>query len=312
MAVTCSQVRDLAGAYVLNALPRHDRHQVEQHLHRCPRCRRQMAELSDAVSAFAYAAVPAVSPPAHVKEQLLRAVQAEVQSSRSETGAPERRPWAALKGIWRRVRPRLVRGMPYAAAASALFALGWTLAKLPGLPVGPPAAALQRELMTARLEQELWRSLAPPGSAVVRLETDPRFAGKAVAFAAVVGEKTGCRLKVVAQGLPPFAAPLRAWVVLGNGAMQPVGELVRTAADRWELETKVNIPPGQLKSLQVRTAPDLAGQLAAPGAPSAGGPPPATSDPSAAETPLAADDASRAGAKVMWGQLWASEVGEPW
>lgn len=309
--MTCSQVRDLAGAYVLDALPRHDRHQVEQHLHRCPRCRRQMGELSDVVAEFTRAAVPAVPPPARVREQLLRAVQAEGRAGRVGTAASGRRPRAALAGFWRRSGRPLVRALAYAGAASVLFALGWAVATFPALPVGLPAAALQRELMTARMERELWRSLAPPASAVVRLQTDPHLAGKAVAFAAVVGEQAGCRLKVVARGLPPAAAPLRAWVVLADGSLQPVGELVRTAADRWELETLVKIPPARLKSLQLRTAPDAAGRPSPAGGPPAGGTPPAAGDSPASGTPFTGDDSFGAGRKVMWGQLWPEE-GEPW
>lgn len=267
--MTCSQVRDLAGAYALNALPRHDRHQVEQHLSRCPRCRRQLAELGDAVATFARRAIAPVSPPARVKERLLQAVQAEARSGAAPApaGHPRAgRPTLSLAQARGRLAPRLVRALPHAAAAMLLFALGWAAARLP-LPFpapGAPAAGWQLELATRRLEQELWQSLAPPAAAVVRLQTHPRLGRQAVAFAAVAGEGNSFRLKVVARGLPSDTVPLGVWVVLRDGSMQPVGALVPSGADRWELETVVNVAPDRLASLQVRTATDAtaeAGQL---------------------------------------------------
>ena len=286
--MTCSQVRELAGAYALDALPRHERHQVDRHLDRCARCRRHLGPLSDAASLLAVEGFPPQQPPAESRRRLLEVVAAP---ARPTPGRPRREPpsppAAAARTAAGRARSRWVRALPYVAAAIAIFALGWAAARLPQTFSGPAPAGTELERLSFQVEQELWRSLAPPASAVVRLQTDPRLAGRAVGFAAVAGREEGCRLRVVAHGLPSRTGPLMAWVVLEDGTMQPVGKLSPTARGRWELETLVRIPPQRLRSLQLRTE--------------------------AEPTPPGPAGAPAAGERVMWGGLWAGRGdGDPW
>ncbi|HSS91395.1 MAG TPA: anti-sigma factor [Streptosporangiaceae bacterium] len=59
----------LAGAYVLDALTEPDRVRFERHLAGCEACRQEAASLREAAGRLA--AVPAVPPPPHVREQVL-------------------------------------------------------------------------------------------------------------------------------------------------------------------------------------------------------------------------------------------------
>jgi anti-sigma-K factor RskA len=59
----------LAGAYALDALTEPDRVRFERHLAGCEACRQEAASLREAAGRLA--AVPAVPPPPHVREQVL-------------------------------------------------------------------------------------------------------------------------------------------------------------------------------------------------------------------------------------------------
>jgi len=271
-AVNCSQVRELAGAYVLDALARHERQRLEQHLDRCPRCRRQVAEWSEAVGAFAASALPAVPPPPAVKEQLLaRARLAAAPASQAQAGLPvtsgQARP---VRRPWRPQLAALGRVVGYGLVALALVVAGWGLARwVPPAPA-PMAGRAGPDAAAALLEQELWRSLAPQPSLVVRLSVDRKRAARAAGAVAAVGAASECWLRLVAVGVPTQALPLTAWVVLEDGTERLVGPLRPAGEQRWEVQAKLPLPPERLHAVQLRS-----GQ----------------------------------GDKVMWGPLWQASEG---
>jgi anti-sigma-K factor RskA len=69
-------LHELTAAYVLDALDPSELEAFEEHLATCARCREEIAELSTAASALAYA-VPAVSPPPALRGRILEAARAE-------------------------------------------------------------------------------------------------------------------------------------------------------------------------------------------------------------------------------------------
>ena len=67
---------DLTAAYALDALSSEEARAYEAHLARCARCREELAALSEAASALAYAA-EAPAPPPELRTRILREAQGE-------------------------------------------------------------------------------------------------------------------------------------------------------------------------------------------------------------------------------------------
>lgn len=109
-----AELHDLTPAYALDALDAEEAREYEAHLARCERCRGELASLSEAAGALAYA-TDAPAPPAELRARILQQAQRE----RSNV-VPLRSRWVA----------------PLAAAAAvaacAAIALGIWAASLHG------------------------------------------------------------------------------------------------------------------------------------------------------------------------------------
>jgi anti-sigma factor RsiW len=107
-------LHDLTAAYALDALDPAEAREYEAHLARCERCRAELASLSEAAGALAYA-TEAPPPPAELRARILQQAQSE-----RENVVPLRSRWVA----------------PLAAAAAiaacAAIALGLWAASLHG------------------------------------------------------------------------------------------------------------------------------------------------------------------------------------
>jgi anti-sigma factor RsiW len=84
-------VHDLTAAYALHALDERERAEYEAHLAQCERCREELAQLTEAAAALAWA-VEAPAPPPGLRERILGG--GNVVPLR-----PRRRPWAAVAAI---------------------------------------------------------------------------------------------------------------------------------------------------------------------------------------------------------------------
>jgi anti-sigma-K factor RskA len=82
-------LHELTPAYVLDALDPSDLEDFEEHLATCARCREEVAELSGAAAALAYA-VPPVAPPPALRARILETARAERPNV-----VPMRPRWAA-------------------------------------------------------------------------------------------------------------------------------------------------------------------------------------------------------------------------
>ena len=69
-------LHDLTAAYALDALDPKDARVYEAHLARCERCREELASLSEAASALAFA-TEAPAPPPELRERILRQARSE-------------------------------------------------------------------------------------------------------------------------------------------------------------------------------------------------------------------------------------------
>jgi anti-sigma-K factor RskA len=179
-------LHDLTAAYALDALEPEDARAYEAHLARCGRCRDELASLSEAASALAYAA-EAPAPPPQLRERIL-------ERARSE------RPNVVP------LRPRWAYAAVAAAAVAACAAIG----------LGIWAASLsgkldRREHALARQEQ-VARILAQPDARAIAFEQGT-----------LVVTRNG-DAALVLRRLPPAGAgrTYEAWVAAG-GAPEPAG-----------------------------------------------------------------------------------------
>ena len=107
-------LHDLTPAYALDALDPDDAREYEAHLARCERCRAELASLSEAAGALAYA-TEAPAPPAELRARILQQAQRErpnVVPLRSRWVAPLAAAAAGAagaaiaRGLWGAAQPR--------------------------------------------------------------------------------------------------------------------------------------------------------------------------------------------------------------
>jgi hypothetical protein len=126
--VSCSEVRNLIGGYVLNALEPDEAAAVRAHVAGCPDCAREHEELAP-VAALLDAARDPDAAPAEPPATLEDAVVDRFARERSEPEAAESGPARGSRSRGGRPRARLARPLP-AAAAGALAAAAITFAAM--------------------------------------------------------------------------------------------------------------------------------------------------------------------------------------
>jgi anti-sigma factor RsiW len=105
-------VHDLTAAYALDALDPDEARAYEEHLAHCERCRRELAELSEAAGSLAYA-VDAPSPSASLRDRILVTARAE-----HDNVVPLRPRWTVAAKVITAVAALLAIG--FAAWAASL------------------------------------------------------------------------------------------------------------------------------------------------------------------------------------------------
>ena len=94
--MTCTELEELLGAYVLDAVTPEEREAVETHIAQCPHCIQLLQEMRKAVD-FLPLGLPQVEPAPQLKGRILSAVQAVADaSSQSTQNVPAVRPLRAL------------------------------------------------------------------------------------------------------------------------------------------------------------------------------------------------------------------------
>jgi anti-sigma factor RsiW len=131
-------LHDLTAAYALDALDPEDARRYETHLAHCARCHDELAELSEAAGALAYATEASAPPPA-LRARILDQARAE-------------RPNVVP------LRPRWLRPVIAAAAVAACAAIGL------GLWAASLSGKLDRREADLANQQRVAQILANPGS----------------------------------------------------------------------------------------------------------------------------------------------------
>ena len=222
----CSEVADLAAAFVLGALETAESDAVRRHLEECPELHPVFAELNSVVPALFEVAEP-VAPPAGLKARILAAAAAERPDAATAaepaptpvTEAPPReaeRPRPAVddrpSGGWTAIFSRPVWAAVGAAALVVAIALGaWNLQlqdRIAGL-------SAYRDGVVQLLDEA-----AKPGAQLAVLAS-AEAAGPS-GLAAVGSDGT---IRIVMRDLAPTSGTqvYEAWVIGGDGTPVPVG-----------------------------------------------------------------------------------------
>jgi anti-sigma-K factor RskA len=222
--LTCDDVREMAGAYVLGALDTAEAAAVRAHLATCPEAHDEVAELGAVIPAL-LEAVPIAEPPAGLKSRILAAAAADL-AARTTTGtstgtstiappiapvaAPVAFPSAAERSA-RAGRPSTGTWLLRIAAVLAIVVLGgWN-------------ALLQDELSSAqRYEDRVAIVLdlaARPGSRTAILAGD---GGTGTGLAAV--DANG-NMAIAMRDLVPTSGNevYEAWMIGGDSVPIPLG-----------------------------------------------------------------------------------------
>jgi anti-sigma factor RsiW len=173
-------VHDLVAAYALDALDPEETRTYEEHLATCPECRQELAGLSRAAGALAYA-VDSPPPPAALRGRILDAARAE-------------------RGNVVPLRPRWTVAAKVVAAAAACVAIGF----------GIWAASLSRSLEHERGA----RAQADRALAVLSDPNASRTALTGSASGSLVVSESGEAVLVVSRLDPaPPGKTYEAWVI---------------------------------------------------------------------------------------------------
>lgn len=212
----CTEVEDLAPAFVLGALEATEMAAVRAHLAACPEPHPEMAELGSAASTMLLA-VPQVEPPAALGSRILEA-------ARRDTIRPPVEPVRATDTMRRpapAVEPRRDRG--FFGLGRPIWATAGIAAVLAIAILGVQAFNLQQQrdqfaAYQAGVAQVLDVAAAPGGQLAVLASTPQGPAG----IAAVGADG---KVRIAMQDLAPTTGSqvYEAWLIVGQNAPVPIG-----------------------------------------------------------------------------------------
>ena len=132
--MNCTDVEEIAGAYVLDAVTPEEQREIEAHLAQCPRCSQMIQELRAVVDLLPLA-VPQIEPSPELKDRILSAVQSRANVATQSTQrvaiatplplSPQ--PVPIQQARQRRVAARRWTTQLIAAAAILFFLLSGTM-----------------------------------------------------------------------------------------------------------------------------------------------------------------------------------------
>lgn len=230
--LTCSDVLEASGSFVLGAVEPAQAEAIRSHLAACPEAHAEVAELGSVVPAL-FEALEPLAPPASLRTRILDAAAAEARRPAMERQLavqPPMAPEPTLKGFARGTRPepahapeqrvgsgRGIFGRPLwgglaGVAAVLAIALGaWNLqlrADIDGL-------VEYRNGVVAVIDKAA-------GGADLAVLSSPTYAGGPTGLAAVAGDGS---VALVMRDLSPTtgAQVYEAWLIAGTSAPVPIG-----------------------------------------------------------------------------------------
>jgi anti-sigma-K factor RskA len=226
--LTCDEVRDLAGSFVLGGLSADEAAAVREHLVSCPEAHDEVAELGGIVPVLA-ASVPVVEPPDGLKARIMAAAAADLAERSGAVGAapdgaaagpvsaPPAAPAAgpiAFPGPAERETRRRASAATWILRIAAVVAI---------VALGATNLVLRNQLSASQAyEQSVAQVLAvtaQPGSLTAILTAD---GGTGSGLAAI--DSAG-QVTLAMQDLAPTSGNqvYEAWVIGGDGVPVPLG-----------------------------------------------------------------------------------------
>ncbi len=206
------EIRELLGAYALDAVDPDEVSTVEAHLATCPRCRDEVREHREVASLLAYAGTTA-------PEGMWDRLAATLEDAPPAASAPALgfdRPLGDLAGGRRRRRgARIVAAVASVALIAGIAASGLEVRaalRRQDDRIGSVAQAMTERDARARLLREASAAALAGGARQVHLLTPDRTP---MADAVVAADGTGYLLDIGAPGLPP-GRTYQLWAVTGG------------------------------------------------------------------------------------------------
>jgi anti-sigma-K factor RskA len=216
LTMSCAEIEELSGLYVLDALEPAERRDVESHLATCPQAHAEYAEVGGVVPALASLATPVDAPP-QLKARVIAAVQREAASVSSHAAKPEVKPWTLAVGA---PSPAARRSLvpAWASWASALAAV-LILAVVGVWALGLQGQAQRADARAAALADAIEAFSAPDSETAVLRGSGAQ--SDASGFAALTADG---KSYLVMIGLSPLPADqtYQAWYI-ADGAPASAG-----------------------------------------------------------------------------------------
>ena len=224
--LTCDEVRELAGSFVLGALDGSQEAAVREHLASCPEAHEEIAELGGVLPVLAES-VPIVEPPAGLRDRIMAAAAADLDE-RNRGAAPEAAPSTTEPTTAGPAEPVALPGPVEREARrrGGVSTATWLLriAAVVAIAVlGVSNLLLRSQLSQSQsFEQAVQAVLdvsAKPGSLTAVLTA---AGGTGTGLAAI--DSTGA-VTMAMQDLAPTAGNqvYEAWVIGGDGVPVPIG-----------------------------------------------------------------------------------------
>jgi anti-sigma-K factor RskA len=216
--MSCDEVAELAGLYVLDALEPGEAASIRAHLATCAEAHDEMRELGGVVSALASSVEPLDAPPA-LKARVLAAVKSEAAAARSATRSATRsaevEPWT-LAAPPRVTAPASRRWSPPAWAAWGTAVAALLIVAVVGVSAMGALSRADRAEQRSQVLAEAIAAFSAPGASTAVLRGSGAQEG-ASGFAAFSADGKGYLVMV---GLPsaPQGRDYQAWYIVGGQA----------------------------------------------------------------------------------------------
>jgi hypothetical protein len=221
--LTCDEVREMAGSFVLGALDGTQEAAVREHLASCPEAHEEIAELGGVLPTLAES-VPVVEPPAGLRDRIMAAAAADLEERSRGAAAPSEPEPPTGAGAAPVAFPspaeREARRRGGASTATWLLRIAAVVAIA---VLGVSNLLLRVQLgQSQSFEQAVQAVLdvsAKPGSLTAVLTAD---GGSGTGLAAI--DSTGA-VTMAMQDLAPTSGNqvYEAWVIGGDGVPVPIG-----------------------------------------------------------------------------------------
>lgn len=225
-ALTCDDVRELAGAFVLDALTPDEAAAVRAHLSTCPDAHAEIAELASALPILD-ATVPVVEPPADLKGRVLAAAAADLVASTVVAAPPAPIPFPAATSATPTAAKSDVTSATQTRGTSRAT---WVLRIAAVLVIGVLAGwnlLLQAQLGSAeRYQQDVATVIGvagQPGSLTALLTAEGDGGPAGIAAVSATGD-----VSLAMHDLDPTsgAEVYEAWVIGSDGVPVPLGSFL--------------------------------------------------------------------------------------